>query len=112
MNIALDYDGTFTSDPDLWLNFIVDARNSGHEVFIVTMRYQSEVEDGSIHPMLEMMGVKVCATNRKAKKPCAKAMGLPPIHVWIDDHPEAIHKDASAIWPDTAPEGEPIIPSY
>lgn len=29
MNIALDYDGTYTSDPSLWLRFVLDAQASG-----------------------------------------------------------------------------------
>lgn len=42
MNIALDYDGTYTADPDMWLRFVEEAQAAGHKVFIVTMRYESE----------------------------------------------------------------------
>jgi hypothetical protein len=38
MKIALDYDGTYTADPELWDDFIDAAMNRGHEVAIVTKR--------------------------------------------------------------------------
>ena len=40
--IGLDYDGTYTVDPDLWLRFVRQAKDRGHEVICVTMRYPEE----------------------------------------------------------------------
>lgn len=42
MLIALDYDGTFTEDPTLWVSFIAMAQAHGHDVIGVTMRYEFE----------------------------------------------------------------------
>ncbi len=72
MRIALDYDGTYTRDPELWNNFIEKAKERGHEVVCVTMRYPTE----SITVPME-----VIYTSRKAKMEHAKA------DIWIDDQP-------------------------
>ena len=36
--ISLDYDHTFTADPDLWVSFIKAAELRGHRVIMVTWR--------------------------------------------------------------------------
>lgn len=110
MNIALDYDGTYTSDPELWLRFIADAKARGHELRVVTMRFMSE--GSSIDPKLLATGVPIVYTNRMAKAPhCERIIGWVP-HVWIDDHPEAVHRSAHEIWNTPAPEGSPVVPQY
>lgn len=111
MNIALDYDGTYTSDPNLWLRFILDCQAAGHSVWIVTMRYPSECEGDAFDSRLKGLFVPVIATSRTAKKPFCDALKV-PIHIWIDDHPEAVHADAMSIWKESAPEGSPVVPTY
>lgn len=114
MNIALDYDGTFTADPKFWLAFIVRAVTSGHSVSIVTMRYPSECTPAMGFIDLESLHhiVDVVCTSRKAKKPYCVAQGH-DFNIWIDDHPEALLMDAAQAWPTTeeAPEGKPHDPS-
>jgi hypothetical protein len=73
MLIALDYDGTYTADPELWNAFILKARELGHNVKIATMRYPSE-------PIPDV-GCEVIYTSRKAK------FGCMPADIWIDDNP-------------------------
>lgn len=107
MNIALDYDGTFTNDPELWLLFVLQAQHHDHTVAVVTMRYPSE--GASMDPRLAALGVKTIFTSRLAKLPAALAQGF-TAHVWIDDHPMAVHMDADQIWPNPAPEGSPVVP--
>lgn len=80
MRIALDYDNTFTCDPDMWLGFIRAAKSRGHEVKIVTMRYPSEP--------VEVTDAEVVYTSRKAKA------AYYPADVWIDDCPTFIFRDA------------------
>lgn len=58
---------------------------------------------------LALMGVPVVFTSRKAKRP---AMAHHPVHVWIDDNPEAVHMDATQIWDTQAPEGCPVVPVH
>lgn len=119
MNIALDYDGTYTADPELWLSFIRAAQERGHLVAVVTMRYPSECTPEHMDPRLLALGLPMLATSRKAKRPAwevyAASNGLPPLHVWIDDNPGAVTTDAAELWPyetDPAPEGRPITPVY
>jgi hypothetical protein len=73
MLIALDYDGTYTRDPELWDAFIAHAKERGHEIKIATMRYPTE-------PIPDI-GLEVIYTSRKAKYGCMDA------HIWIDDQP-------------------------
>jgi hydroxymethylpyrimidine pyrophosphatase-like HAD family hydrolase len=42
MIVGLDWDGTVTSAPSLFLSFAETAKEQGHKVYIVTMRYPSE----------------------------------------------------------------------
>jgi hypothetical protein len=105
MNIALDYDGTYNVDANMWLAFIMSARASGHAVYIVTMRHPSECTAAhGYDPRLDEWRVRTIATGRRAKKPFCEALGL-DVNVWIDDHPQAVHLDADAIWSRPCPEG-------
>jgi len=79
MNIALDYDKTYTNDPELWDSFIRLSVDRGHSVAIVTMRYPSEC--------VGEMQVPVIYTSRKAKQDFYSA------DVWVDDSPVHIYKD-------------------
>lgn len=80
MRIALDYDGTYTRDPQLWDQFIGSCAGAGHELVCVTMRYPEE----AISPPCE-----VVYTSREAKLPFMVALGRKP-DVWIDDNPHWI----------------------
>lgn len=80
MIIALDYDKTYTADPALWDDFIQSAKDRGHSVKIVTMRYASEP--------IESVSVDVVYTSRKAKATVFKA------DIWIDDSPSWIFQDS------------------
>lgn len=79
MIIALDYDGTYTADPMLWLPFIAMALQRGHRVVCVTMRYPEEAID---------MPCEVVYTSRKAKAIAFKA------DIWIDDNPKWLLSDS------------------
>lgn len=87
MNIALDYDGTYTKDPELWHAFIASAAARGHRVCCVTMRYPSE-------PV--QMPCDVIYTGRKAKAAHAQAVHQMAFDIWIDDRPEFILLGATA----------------
>lgn len=108
MNIALDYDGTFTRDPELWLAFIGAAQGRGHCVWLVTMRYPSECDGsrgGPLHPGLASRHVPVVCTSRRAKQPFCERLGI-KVDVWVDDSPAAVVVDASVLWGEDWPEGK------
>ena len=78
---ALDYDGTYTADPELWDIFIASAVKRGHSFIVATMRYPQE---GLciIPPGIE----RVVYTGRKAKYEEVQRQGFNP-NIWIDDMP-------------------------
>lgn len=90
MRIGLDYDGTYTRDPDLWLAFVETAKQRGHEVWVVTMRTKDEgLNIGALAHLVD--GVEF--TARKAKNSHMTNAGR-PIEIWIDDMPMFINEDA------------------
>ena len=94
MLIALDYDGTYTADPELWDQFISNARMRGHKVYCVTMRY-ADKESKEVEENLGNKVDKIVYTNRKAKKVAFRMKcGCNP-DIWIDDTPEWLFEDAT-----------------
>lgn len=77
---GLDYDNTYTEDPELFNAFIAHAKSRGHIVVCVTSRMQ----DGeAVVPGIE--------TFYTAGEPKAEFMkDHLTIDVWIDDWPENI----------------------
>ena len=45
MNIAIDYDDTYTLDPCVWEAIIQLLKDNGHNVFCVTKRYECNADD-------------------------------------------------------------------
>lgn len=102
MNLALDYDETFTVDPDLWKDFVKNAIDRGHKVYLITMRHgipegiyattlmneYSEVFEAT----KGMSFSQIIFTGRKAKKLFCDDIGL-SINVWIDDNPLWLYND-------------------
>ena len=84
MNIALDFDDTYTKDPELWDQFIFTARTRGHDIRIVTFR-KSVMRDDA----LENIGIPVIYTEFTQKRSFTNDMGW-MVDVWIDDSPEFI----------------------
>ena len=80
MLIALDYDGTFTRDPDFWNGFIGNCATFGHEVVCATMRHESE-------PIT--MICPVIYTARQPKMAFLAEKGINP-DIWIDDMPQLL----------------------
>lgn len=88
MIIAVDYDDTFTKDPELWSMVISLAKIRKHTVYCVTSREEKfggqEVKDS--------MGSLVDAiyfTNGEMKEKYMLQQGI-YVNVWIDDCPGMI----------------------
>jgi hypothetical protein len=79
MNIALDWDGTYTADPELWDAFAKLAASRGHRVTVVTLR------DSLLEQVSTELPVVYC--SRTAKRKHFRA------DVWIDDSPQWITED-------------------
>lgn len=82
MLISLDYDGTFTEDPELWSDFVMAAKNRGHDVICVTARNEAN------HKVTDFPGT-VVYTNGAPKRSFAWDAGH-LVDVWIDDMPDLI----------------------
>lgn len=96
MKIALDYDKTYTADRVFWNAFITAARESGHDVRIVTIR--DERHDRT-QPLIDLeQHVPVIYTRGVAKQFFIQHF-VPdfwPVSVWIDDRPRTIFENSDA----------------
>lgn len=86
MIIALDYDKTYTADPQLWDALIVHAKHRGHKIICLTMRRYPEEQ-------IKIPGVEITYTDRRAKKKYADENGI-VVDIWIDDKPAWLFEDA------------------
>lgn len=83
MKIALDYDETYTEDPELFNVFTLRAISRGHEVKFVTWR-RPDGDNAVLEATASMLGIDVVYCCGKAKMKCYAA------DVWIDDSPYAV----------------------
>jgi hypothetical protein len=92
MIIALDYDDTYTRDPEFWDQVVALAKSRGHMVVCATMR--SKAEGTQVVRDLYSKVDQIYFTDRKAKWDyVTKKLGVTP-SVWIDDNPYLILMDA------------------
>jgi hypothetical protein len=92
LNVALDYDNTYTLDPAAWRAVIRVLKDQGHKVYVVTMRHEKH-EGDEVKERLSSKVDGIFFTSRKAKKPFMYAQGI-HISVWIDDIPFFVDNDA------------------
>lgn len=92
MLIALDFDGTYTREQELFDYFIDMSKLYGHEIIIVTARYEGVPEESN--PVRYIVGdkCKIYFTGRKAKEKYLLNLGIKP-DIWIDNHPLYIYYD-------------------
>jgi len=86
MNIGLDFDDTYTRDPEAWNEFIHIFTARGHKIYCTTFRFpeQSQQVYDSIG---KVIGYENCYfTSYTAKRPYMQSKGI-MIDVWIDDQP-------------------------
>ena len=83
MNVAIDYDNTYTLDPVAWNKIINILLESNHKVYCVTKRYEAIAED--IRDALDIPIIYAL----KSKLEAVQSEGV-EIDVWIDDRPHSI----------------------
>lgn len=84
MNIAIDYDDTYTLDKNLWNKIIDIFLKDGHKVFCITKRYEHIADD-----IRQDMKIPIIyATKSKLEAAIKKNIN---IDVWIDDKPQTIY---------------------
>jgi hypothetical protein len=89
--IAMDFDDTFTADPELWSAFIVTAQDRGHRVLCVTARRDTDENRQILTEYFEQHGVDVpiIFCNLASKLHSMERRGT-KVDIWIDDSPYAI----------------------
>lgn len=90
MKIALDYDMTYSADPDVFDDLIDVFQAAGHEVFLLTYRDKDHDWTPLMTHLEKDMGVPVYCTGGIAKRWYSEHFGPGHIDIWIDDKPEAI----------------------
>jgi hypothetical protein len=89
---GIDFDDTFTADPELWSLFIELAESRGHRCVIVTQRapaYEGELRD------LVGADVAIAFCAGATKDQACRQLGL-SVDVWVDDYPAAVHHEPRA----------------
>lgn len=87
MLIAIDYDQTYTRDPDFWDSVIASGVSRGHRFVCVTNRTYAP---GSTKPeRTPSPAIPVVCAGHEMKQEAAIRAGF-NVHVWIDDTPASI----------------------
>ena len=91
MNIGLDFDDTYTRDPEAWNEFIRYFTSRGHKIYCTTFRFPDQC--AAVYNTIGMViGNDNCHfTGYTAKRPFMNSKGI-IIDVWIDDMPILIDK--------------------
>lgn len=87
MQIALDYDETYTADPIFWEAFMKLASEHGHNVYIVTLRNGVVDHSQQLSNLAEFTPIFFTDGNPKEQYLLERGMH---IDIWIDDKPESI----------------------
>lgn len=88
LTIAIDFDDTFTADPDAWRDVIRILRHSGHRVICVSARRDDFANRRELTEALPS-GVDVLLAYDTPKRNFAASRGY-DVNIWIDDKPECI----------------------
>jgi hypothetical protein len=81
LGICVDYDDTFTSNPEVWTKIIEIMRAAGANVFCISLRFPNV-------PIHDFPG-EVHYASGQLKWEFAEANGI-KVDIWIDDWPAVI----------------------
>lgn len=90
MIIAIDYDGTWTADPDLWAAFSRSAQARGHEVWCITARSPAMMAEVFAVAGAVLGADRCLAADREPKARAFERLTGRTVDIWIDDTPEMI----------------------
>ena len=88
LTIGLDFDDTFTADPDFWTKFIELAISFGHTVICISGRRETFDNRRELESALPD-GIKVLLSYDQPKADHAREKGY-IVDIWIDDKPGMI----------------------
>ena len=90
MTIAIDIDGTWDRDPDLFFDFAWLAKNRGHTVIIVTGRQQPQEKLDRLY-LSRAPVAEIIVSGGELKEDVCKRLGI-KVDVWIDDMPGMVQR--------------------
>lgn len=84
--IAMDFDDTFTADPELWSKFIQDGKSRGHRFYCVTARRDTEENVDIINHWFDKWECQmpIVFANLCSKVDTMEKRGI-KVDIWIDD---------------------------
>ena len=92
MTISIDYDKTFSSDPEMWGKFAKSSAASGNQVVMISRRPDTEQDRNEITAALGDYASSfstVLLVGDQFKDAAAKAAGI-NVDVWVDDSPQFV----------------------
>lgn len=99
--IALDYDDTFTLDPEAWHTAMWQLRKAGFTIVGCTFRNRAQLVPDSL---FKDVCHSIVYTAGKAKEDAMRKRGY-EVAVWIDDNPKWVFNDYAALNPPFGGEG-------
>lgn len=90
MILAIDYDGTWTADPDLWAAFSRMAKARGHEIWCVTGRQPAMMPEVFATAGAVLGADRCLAAGGEPKAQAFERRTGKRVDIWIDDMPEMI----------------------
>jgi hypothetical protein len=87
MNIAIDYDHTYSADPPMWDQVIGIFKSAGHSVFCVTNRALPHVE---LDQAMAALQVPTVYAGERYKNDAIREELDIHVNIWIDDMPGTI----------------------
>ena len=90
LNIAVDFDDTFSADPIMFKEVIKIFKSRGHKVYLVTYRHGdiNHVANSDIFDHKDVFD-DIFFTGYNAKDNFMKSQNI-KIDIWIDDYPYSI----------------------
>ena len=87
MTIAIDFDNTWTRDPEFWAETVKRGRERGIEFVIVTGRSDEGVFGAQVRRAIQDIPIVFAAMEWKRKAALRRGW---IVDIWIDDMPEYI----------------------
>ena len=88
LTIAIDFDDTYTADPELWTSFMNQAESRGHKVICVTARYFTLENKEELKATLPPKTL-IYFTSMGSKMDYMASQGV-KVDIWIDDSPRVV----------------------
>lgn len=90
MIVSIDFDDTWTKDPEAWRAFARTMHGRGHVVIVTTNRYDLPIVAREVFETVATSSVRdVIFAGAKPKRAAARERGY-EVDVWIDDRPEMV----------------------